>query len=208
MIKKFSKMISVLTIVAIMSISTANVFADENVHSQEQRLEIEKAIHLLSPYVSAENNQFELDKIPTQIYNEVGKVNIEAIKGNMKMINGLLEKGELEMTKNGTVYLADDDQFTIQGKGKNDIDFHWWGIEVDLSAGVLKNIFKYSVDGVGSALISYLAGVLGCSGPVSLAIGLAVAVSITAIKVISDDAKHGISFNLIWGSQIIIPWRQ
>lgn len=202
------KSIIIFTLFTIMFTTTGNVFAAES-QTETTKFELVKA---LEPYVEINNKKFIIKKIPANLYRKYGVNNIEAILTNVNMVNGLLSSGELDITENGTLYQMDNDQFIIQGPGRNGIAFYWWGVQVSLSSNTMKTIInysnRYSYEGLVSATGGLLAAVLGCSAPVSAAIAVGIALSITVVKQVSDNGKHGISFNRLWATGIIVPWRQ
>lgn len=206
--KMIIKSIIIFTLFTTIFTTTGNVFAAER-QTETTNFELVKA---LEPYVATNNKKFVIKKIPANLYRKYGTKNIEAILANVNMVNGLLSSGELDITENGTLYQIDNDQFIIQGPGRNGIAFYWWGVKVSLSANTMKTIInysnRYSYEGLVSAAGGLLAAVLGCSAPVSAAIAVGIALSITVVKHVSDNGLHGISFNRLWTTGIIVPWRQ
>lgn len=91
--------------------------------------------------------------------------------------------------------------------GVNGLAIRWWGYQVLLSGTTLKKIFQYSFDGIVAGAGGVIAAALGCTAVVAAAIGLAIAVSMTVIKLIHDD-YHGVSFNKPWVTNLVVPWRQ
>jgi hypothetical protein len=206
--KTIIKSIIIFTLFTTIFTTTGNVFAAER-QTETTNFELVKA---LEPYVEPINEKFVVKKIPVNLYRKYGVENIKAVLANVNMVNGLLASEELSITENGTLYQTDNDQFSIQGPGRNGISFHWWGYQVLLSASTLKTIInfsnKYSYENLVSVAGGVLTKLLGCSGGVGLAVAASIALSITVVKHVSDNGLHGIAFNRPWITGIIIPWRQ
>lgn len=107
-------------------------------------------------------------------------------------------------------YLMNDEEMTYLEGGKvgsTNIKAHWWGYQVNLSGTLVKKLLSYGIQSVASAGAGTIAAVAGCSAAVAGVIAVTVAANFFVIKAI-HDGKHGVSFNQIYGTKTITPWRQ
>jgi hypothetical protein len=85
MLKKLSKVIVALTIASIMSVGTANVFAESNEEVLTHHVTFDETIRLLEPYVSADNNQFQIASIPATIKSKLGLMSSKVLKMALRL---------------------------------------------------------------------------------------------------------------------------
>jgi hypothetical protein len=231
MLKKLSKVIVALTIVSIMSVGTANVFAESNEEVLTHHVTFDETIRLLEPYVSADNNQFQIASIPATIKSKLGVDVIESIENGIAYMNHQATGGDLVITNNETVYSNEDNSFVIQGGNVNDVEMHWWGYEIDMSHSSAKKVayimnrtgYKFAESGIllggvgllcSSGAAVQIASVIGVpTGVVTGAIALSFVAAGTGLGAVStvcfeieDDINYhngsrGVELDINWSGK-------
>lgn len=100
---------------------STSAFANEEMTQEEFLAEVEDYIEV------SETGLIELD-LPESLESHFNKEEYETMMAGLDELNMLIEIGELEVTENGTIYEANDEELVVQGGNVNKVTWHWWGV--------------------------------------------------------------------------------
>lgn len=183
------------------TVTTEEVVTPEPSLSPEEA-QVQELIQSLEPYVTADNNQFEVESIPTAVYNEFGADDVNSMLEGVEELNELAQDGEIIITDNETVYEADDTSFDVQG-GVNKIVWTWYGRKSYMSTA-RANDFAYYAKKVatGAGGVSLIAGFFsfGTATVFSGLTGLYFANLADDVERRNSGHSRGIIVNMTWAA--------
>ncbi|MEH7453781.1 hypothetical protein [Gottfriedia acidiceleris] len=194
----------VLCVVLLLSmiIQPKQSFANENEVNQTSEM-----INTLDNYINAEDNQFEISKIPNNVYFKFGKENIDSILNGVKELNTLAQDGEVIITDNETVYDTNDTSFDVQG-GVNKVVYKWYGrVRYFSTASAKEFVYQCYKVAAGSAAVGAVAAFLS-AGTTAIFSGLTGAYFTNlALDVDRRNSGHnrGIILHVTWAQ---VYWTQ
>ncbi|CAM3255911.1 hypothetical protein [Sporolactobacillus spathodeae] len=161
--KKYLKVLVSIFIIAILLIPffPSSAFAGSSVQQNinQTNSDSNEIINTLDKYVNADDGKFDIEHIPTNVINELGREEVNKMIEGIRNVNQLAKNGEVTITDNGTVYESNDDDIAIQGGNVNKVVWHWWGLEryasVSQANRIARNLNRAAIlGGTASGLIT------------------------------------------------------
>lgn len=176
----------------------------------ETAQKMDKFIEEFENQLEFNNDEIVTDDVNLKYFKEkYGKQLVQSVENNIEDLNKLADEGDIEITPNGTIYDANEDDMYVQGKVNiNKGTTYWWG-RINYVSYSNANKLKKSLGGTSgrSTVLSLVVGAGGLFkataavlGPFSLAFGAVSAYTTYFCKRITacNKKNKGIKYKLYW----------